>query len=159
MISKKVVIVGHFGVGKTSLIRRFVEDVFSEDYKVTIGVHILKKSVSVNEQEVNLILWDTEGTDDIEEIRKAYLLGTHGFIFMCDVTRKSTYQNIESQTNYLKTNFNNVPILCVGNKSDLLPKGSIGDKKEELDFLDMIVSAKEGNNVQRLFEKIAKLLI
>lgn len=158
MISKKIVIVGHFGVGKTSLIRRFVEDAFSADYKVTIGVHILKKTVHVNDKEVNLILWDTEGTDDIEEIRKAYLLGTHGFIFVCDVTRPVTYENIESQTNYLKENFNNVPIISIGNKSDLLPKGSISEKKEELAFLDMLVSAKEGNNVQRLFEKIAKLL-
>ncbi|MGJ8683294.1 MAG: Rab family GTPase [Nonlabens sp.] len=159
MVSKKIVIVGHFGVGKTSLIRRFVEDVFSEDYKVTIGVHILKKTVEVNEKEINLILWDTEGTDNIEDIRKAYLLGTHGFIFVCDLTRPVTYSNIESQTEYLQTNFNNVPILSIGNKSDLLPKGSISDKKEELSFLDMLVSAKEGNNVQRLFEKIAKMLL
>lgn len=159
MISKKIVIVGHFGVGKTSLIRRFVEDVFSEDYKVTIGVHILKKTLTVNEEEINLILWDTEGTDEIEEIRKAYLLGTHGFIFVCDVTRPVTYENIEAQINYLQTNFNQVPVLSIGNKSDLLPKGSISEKKEELEFLDMLVSAKEGNNVPRLFEKIAKLLI
>lgn len=159
MVSKKIVIVGHFGVGKTSLIRRFVEDIFSEDYKVTIGVHILKKTLNINEKEINLIIWDTEGTDDIEEIRKAYLLGTHGFIFVCDVTRPVTYVNIEDQTNYLKNNFNNVPILSIGNKSDLLPKGSISDKKEELDFLDVLVSAKEGNNVQRLFEKMAKILM
>lgn len=159
MISKKIVVVGHFGVGKTSLIRRFVEDVFSEDYKVTIGVHILKKTLVVNEQEVNLILWDTEGTDNLEEIRKAYLLGTHGFIFVCDITRPSTYENIAEQKEYLSSNFNKVPILSIGNKSDLLPKGSMSQKKEELDFLDILVSAKEGNNVNRLFEKIAKLLI
>ncbi len=158
MVSKKIVIVGHFGVGKTSLIRRFVEDIFSEDYKVTIGVHILKKTVEINDKEINLILWDTEGTDDIEEIRKAYLLGTHGFIFVCDLSRPITYKNIESQIDYLKTNFNNVPILSIGNKSDLLPKGSISGKKEEMSFLDMLVSAKEGNNVQRLFEKMAKML-
>ena len=74
MTSKKIVIVGSFGVGKTSLIRRFVDDTFADDYKVTIGVHILKKTVEVQDQQVNLIIWDTEGTDDIEEIRKAYLL-------------------------------------------------------------------------------------
>jgi len=159
MVSKKIVIVGHFGVGKTSLIRRFVEDVFSEDYKVTIGVHILKKTLTINNQEISLILWDTEGTDDIEEIRKAYLLGTHGFLFVCDVTRPATYLNIKTQTDYLKNNFNNVPIISIGNKSDLLPKGSISEKKEELDFLDIMVSAKEGNNVQRLFEKMAKTLM
>lgn len=156
MKSKKVVVLGHYGVGKTSLIRRFVEDSFSEDYKVTIGVHILKKTININEDTINLILWDTEGTDEIEEIRKAYLMGTHHFVLMCDITRPETYKNIDQQITYLQDNFGNTPITKVGNKSDLLPKGSIGDKKKELSFLDSIVSAKEGNNVQRLFEKIAK---
>lgn len=159
MTSKKIVIVGSFGVGKTSLIRRFVDDTFADDYKVTIGVHILKKTVQVQDQQVNLIIWDTEGTDDIEEIRKAYLLGTHGFVYVTDVTRPKTYSHLNEHKEYLKTNFGNVPILTVGNKSDLLPKGSMAQKKEEMDFLDLLISAKEGNNVQRLFEKMAKMLL
>jgi small GTP-binding protein len=159
MTSKKIVIVGSFGVGKTSLIRRFVDDTFADDYKVTIGVHILKKTVEVQDQQVNLIIWDTEGTDDIEEIRKAYLLGTHGFVYVSDVTRPKTYSLIDEHKEFLKTNFGNVPIITVGNKSDLLPKGSMAQKKEELDFLDLLISAKEGNNVQRLFEKMAKMLL
>lgn len=159
MSSKKIVIVGSFGVGKTSLIRRFVDDTFSEDYKVTIGVHILKKTVQLQDHDINLIIWDTEGTDEIEEIRTSYLLGTHGFIYVSDVTRPKTYEKIDEHKQYLSKNFGNVPIYTVGNKSDLLPKGSISQKKEELDFLDILVSAKEGNNVQRLFEKIAKILI
>ncbi len=159
MSSKKIVIVGSFGVGKTSLIRRFVDDTFSEDYKVTIGVHILKKTIELQDHSINLIIWDTEGTDEIEEIRTSYLLGTHGFIYVSDVTRPKTYQNIDAHKNYLNKNFGNVPVLTVGNKSDLLPKGSIAQKKEELHFLDLLVSAKEGNNIQRLFEKMAKILM
>jgi 50S ribosomal subunit-associated GTPase HflX len=75
------------------------------------------------------------------------------------VTRPRTYENIGAHKDYLIKNFGNIPILTVGNKSDLLIKGSIAQKKEELDFLDMLVSAKEGNNIQRLFEKMAKILI
>lgn len=159
MISKKIVIAGHFGVGKTSLIKRFVEDVFMDDYKVTIGVHILKKSVEVYEQEVNLIIWDTEGSESITELRPAYLLGAHAFIYVCDLTRPKTYENLKEQLNILAVNYKNSPVLAVGNKSDLLPKGTIQEVKDSLPFLDVFTSAKEGSNVQRLFEKIAKMLI
>lgn len=159
MTSKKIVIVGSFGVGKTSLIRRFVDNTFADDYKVTIGVHILKKTVDIQDHQVNLIIWDTEGTDDVEEIRKAYLLGSHGFVYVTDVTRPKTYSDLNKHKEYLKINFGNVPIITVGNKSDLLPKGTIAEKKEEMDFLDLFISAKEGNNVQRLFEKMAKMLL
>ncbi|WP_298949879.1 Rab family GTPase [uncultured Nonlabens sp.] len=159
MTSKKIVIVGSFGVGKTSLIRRFVDETFSEDYKVTIGVHILKKTVDIQKKLVNLIIWDTEGTDDIEEIRKAYLLGTHGFIYVTDITRPKTYENLEAHKTYLNEQFGNVPIIAVGNKTDLLAKGSIAKTKEDMNFLDLLISAKEGNNVQRLFERMAKMLI
>lgn len=159
MISKKIVIVGHFGVGKTSLIKRFVEDVFMDDYKVTIGVHILKKSVEVYEKEVNLIIWDTEGSENISDLRPSYLLGAHGFIYVCDLTRPKTYANLEEQLKMLAENYKDAPVLSVGNKSDLLPKGTIQEVKETLPFLDVFTSAKEGSNVQRLFEKIAKMLI
>lgn len=159
MVSKKIVVVGHFGVGKTSLIRRFVEDSFSDDYKVTIGVHILKKTLTIDDKSISLIIWDTEGTDDIEEIRKAYLMGTHGFVLVCDLTREATYLNIESQKKYLQDNFPKTPILSIGNKTDLLAKGSISEAKEEFHYLDVLVSAKEGNNVLRAFEKLAKIII
>ena len=65
--TKKIVLVGHFGVGKSSLIRRFVKNSFSEDYLVTIGVHILKKEIDINNQQVNLIIWDVEGKENIEK--------------------------------------------------------------------------------------------
>jgi small GTP-binding protein len=159
MITKKIVIVGHFGVGKTSLIKRFVEDVFTNDYKVTIGVHILKKTVQTQDNEINLIIWDTEGAESVKELLPAYLLGTHGFIFVCDVTRPKTYENLEEQLELLAGFNKHAPVLTVGNKSDLLPKGTIQEAKESLPFLDVLTSAKDGNNVQRLFEKMAKLLI
>ena len=86
--SKKIVLIGHFGVGKTSLIRRFVQNTFSEEYKVTIGVHISKKTIEVTDKEsISLIIWDLEGQDDIKKTRSSYLLGTHGFIYVFDLSR------------------------------------------------------------------------
>jgi small GTP-binding protein len=159
MASKKIVILGSFGVGKTLLIQRFVKGTFSKDYKVTIGVHILNKTVKVGGTYVNLLLWDTEGTDNVEETRKAYLMGSQGFIYVTDVTRPKTHANLIKYKEYLKTHFGDVPIITVGNKSDLLPKGSISRKKQEMKFLDILLSAKEGNNVNRLFERMAKKLL
>jgi len=112
--------------------------------------------VQAHDKEVNLIIWDTEGTVSIDALRPAYLLGTHGFVYVCDVTRPKTFENLEEQLALLATNYKDIPVLTVGNKSDLLPKGSIQNAKEAMPFLDVLTSAKEGNNVQRLFEKIAK---
>ena len=74
MPSRKVVLVGHFGVGKSSLIQRFIENSFSEDYKVTLGVQIKKKGVFLpNGEEVSLIIWDLEGNTTVKRTRESYL--------------------------------------------------------------------------------------
>ena len=119
--SKKIVVLGNFGVGKSSIIRKFVNDVFTSDYKVTIGVHILKKLVKLsNNTGVSLIIWDMEGTDNIVLINKAYLLGTHSFIYVYDVTRPLTFKSIDENIEILKKTFPSSLIKIVGNKVDLL---------------------------------------
>lgn len=90
-LSKKVTIIGPFGVGKTSLFRRYIDDAFSEDYKSTLGVQIQKKVISLpNDVEISLILWDTEGHMEISEGRSAYLMGSHAFVYVFDLTRIDT---------------------------------------------------------------------
>ncbi|MCV6631513.1 MAG: GTP-binding protein [Flavobacteriaceae bacterium] len=162
MISKKVVLLGHFGVGKTSLIRRFVENVFTEDYKVSIGVHILKKSVEIPEEkkDVSLILWDLEGSDDIVSFRKSYLLGAHAFIYVFDLTRPSTYINLNNDVAYLADNYKMAHIQTVGNKADLVDpyniKEILNDNQIQCDYQ---TSAKTGDNVETMFTYLAKELI
>lgn len=153
---RKVLVLGLFGVGKTSLLKKFVEGTFSEEYQVTIGVHILKKTVEIKETPVKLILWDTEGVENIQEIRKSYFAGAHGFIYICDVSRPKSYSGIDEDLQYLKEMYPSVPVIVAANKSDLLEPGTIIDRKKEMSFVDFMVSAKEGSNVNRLFEKIAK---
>jgi small GTP-binding protein len=150
--TKKVVLMGHFGVGKSSLIRRFVENVFSDDYKVTIGVHILKKTIKVNGQDLTLVLWDIEGKDDINEVRKSHLLGTSGFIYVFDPTRKSTFENINADHNYIKSNFSKASLLTVANKSDLIEENDF--IKENTFQIDYFVSAKTNFNVELVFNKL-----
>lgn len=159
-VSKKILILGHFGVGKTSLIQRFVKNSFSEDYKVSIGVHISKKEVTVLEKSnVSLILWDIEGTDDMANLRDSYLLGTHGIIYVFDILRRSTIKNIDSSIAYLSKKIPNTPILIVANKSDMVDvdttKKIFQDKNIPYNFM---VSAKTGEEVERLFVEMATIL-
>lgn len=156
-IAKKIVLLGHFGVGKTSIIRQFVNNEFSSDYKVTIGVHILKKNLKILNKEVSLIIWDIEGTDNINLINKAYLLGSHSFIFTYDITRPATYKHLINQIEELKTEHPNTSFKIVGNKIDLI---SSRDTENEyyssiIEKTDYLTSAKTGENIEQLFADLA----
>ena len=159
--SKKIVLLGHFGVGKSSLIRRFVENTFSDFYKVTIGVHIFKKDIELsNDDSVSLIIWDLEGNDDINNTRPSYLLGTNGFIYVFDLTRPATYEMLKNDLDYLKKNYPNTPLKVVGNKMDLVTKDFIKQNNDVFKpFVDYYTSAKTGDKVEYLFSTLAKDLI
>ena len=96
MIAKKVLLVGNFGVGKTSLIRRFVNNEFSEDYISTIGVRVSTKEILINNQPLKLLIWDVAGTQNDEKVPKAYFLGASAAMFVFDLTREETYLEINS---------------------------------------------------------------
>ena len=125
--SKKIVLLGHFGVGKTSLIRRFVDSAFNEDYLVTVGVHVKKKEVKLDGEDVTLIIWDIEGNSSIDKARSSYLLGTQGFLYVFDVTRPETFEDIDTEMDFLKENYKDVPVVTIGNKTDLITS----DEKKE----------------------------
>ena len=158
--SKKVLLLGHFGVGKTSLIRRFVSDSFSDAYKVTIGVHITKKVVDLpSGTNLSMILWDLEGTDELHLIRNAYLMGTHGVIFVFDVTRPATFQNIQRDLDIIKEKVKKAPVLIVGNKMDLVDPADVKRLLEENNMdSDYLTSAKTGDEVNEAFLEMASQL-
>jgi len=158
--SKKVVILGHFGVGKTSLIRRFVSDQFSDKYKVTIGVHITKKVIELsNEDSISMILWDLEGTDTLEQIRDAYLLGTHGVIFVFDISRPSTFQHLNRDLEIVAKKAPQRPLLVIGNKKDLIQEDKVDDLLDSYKIsYDFLTSAKTGDTVEDAFISLATLL-
>jgi small GTP-binding protein len=156
--AKKIVILGQFGVGKTSLTRRFVDKAFSEDYLVTLGVQIKKKTLTLkNGEESSLIIWDIEGTRSVIDTRASYLLGSHAIIYVFDATRVETYQNLAEELEHLKQH--NIPIKVLANKSDL------ADTKSVLSFLgqhnltvNYFTSAKSGENVDKVFNELANEL-
>lgn len=158
--SKKIVILGHFGVGKTSLIRRFVKDSFSDNYKVTIGVHITKKIVEVRADEsISLIIWDLEGTDEVRMIRDAYLLGSHGVVFVFDVSRPSTFQGLSQDLEIVAGKTQGIPLIVVGNKIDLVINDELQSLFKENDIeANYLTSAKTGDAVNEMFTYLATLL-
>ena len=157
--SKKVVLLGHFGVGKTSLIRRFIDDAFHEDYLVTVGVHVKKKVVSYQNEEVTLIIWDIEGKTSVADARKSYLLGSHGFIYVFDVSRPETFQQLNEEISQLEQMNPEVPVCILGNKKDLLTPETqqifASVKFEKVIF----TSAKEGENVAEAFDILTSKMV
>ncbi len=159
-VSKKIVLLGHFGVGKSSLLRRYVENTFSENYTVTIGVHIMKKEVILSNGGVTLIIWDVEGTDDFTQYRSSYLLGASSFVYVFDASRAVTYSDLKYNMDHLQDKFPGTSVHIVGNKVDLV------DEKELMKDLEAqgikhsyLSSAKTGKNVELLFEDIAAQLL
>ena len=148
---------GHFGVGKTSLIRRFVTDVFSDNYKVTIGVHISKKVIELTSNDtMSLMIWDLEGTDDMGLLQTGYLHSTHGIILVFDVTRPSTFENLKKDINTLQDKIPDVPIITVGNKVDLVVSSELSALEKNAGIsIDYFTSAKSGELVNELFSRVA----
>lgn len=159
-ISKKVILVGHFGVGKTSLIKQFVHQKFSEDYLTTIGVKIDKKVVKVGDMEVTLIIWDIAGENNQAKIPKSYQLGAHGVLYVFDITRPSSYENLHEQLNYLKETLPAAPVKVVANKTDLLPEEEQKEILTGLNYQEVFTSsAKTGENVERIFQALGEAMV
>ena len=152
MIAKKILLVGNFGVGKTSLIRRFVLNEFSEDYISTIGVVVSKKIVTYNNEQIKLMIWDVAGTSGNEKIPKAYFLGASAAMFVFDLSRSETYVTIEENLNMVKELSGLNQITVVGNKKDLLSDNELEKVTKNISVaVDLITSAKENDNVENAF--------
>lgn len=163
MIQKKICMLGTFAVGKTSLVRRFVESIYSGKYHTTVGVKVDKKVVTVNAEEVTLLLWDIEGTETEHEFRKSYLRGASGYLLVADGTRKDTlYKALALQTRAEET-IGKVPFLLLLNKSDLAELWQIESREqealEERNWTILNTSAKTGQGVEEAFLALAEKMV
>ncbi len=156
MISRKVILTGSFGVGKTSLFRRFITNTFSEKYITTIGVKVDKKTVEVKGQEVSILLWDIAGEIKQDKVPKSYFLGASAIIYVFDLTRPSTYKNISTDMKILNDILPDSILKIVANKADMVNASAIDTISSELEeSIDVITSAKTGENVDELFLGLA----
>lgn len=161
----KIVMVGEFAAGKTSLVRRFVSDEFSDSYLTTIGVKVTKKEVLLKDKSsADLLLWDIAGSDKFTKISPEYIKGASAGIIVADITRKNTIENIFTHVELLKS-VNPDMLICVAlNKSDLVenPDEYINYSKEffnqnDIKFI-LTTSAKSGMNVESLFDQLCNVL-
>ena len=154
---------GAFAVGKTSLVRQFVSSIFNEKYLTTVGVKIDKKTVTVNNQPVDLILWDLHGEDEFQAVRMSYLRGSSGCIYVVDGTRKSTVDVALKLKEKIEKEIGAVPFILAFNKCDLKneweikPDDIIGQYDNNAVIFE--TSAKTGQFVEDAFMKLAELMV
>mgnify|MGYP003665579478 FL=1 len=162
MIQKKICLLGASGVGKTSLIKQYVQGIFSEKYLTSIGVKIDKKLVVCEDDSVQLMLWDIEGIDRYCGFQPKYIRGASALIIVVDHTRsQSLVEGIEIFR--LARDVSDIPAILVINKSDLSTAWHWSDD-ELVDFSRPFIhtfntSAKTGENVDQLFSVLAQHLL
>lgn len=161
---KKIILMGNFSVGKTSLIRRYVENSFSDKYLTTIGVKISKKSLLTDDNEMLLLIWDIEGAlDHIRRVNKTYIKGANAAIVVTDVLSENIYDTLAMHLGDIQSVNGEIPTLIAINKIDI-------DEDFEIDLsllrenypsiVDILyTSAKSNTNVEEMFQALSQEII
>jgi small GTP-binding protein len=160
MLQHKICMLGGFGVGKTSLVARFVSSIFSDRYLTTVGVKIDKKSVTVDSTPMTLMLWDIYGQDEFQSVRDSYLRGASGYLLVADGTRHATLDTAIALQQQAEAVVGRVPFLLLLNKADLDRDWQV-DERTLVDLVDrgwrvIRTSAKTGAGVDDAFQALAR---
>jgi small GTP-binding protein len=163
MLQKKICMLGSFAVGKTSLVRRFVESIYSDVYQTTVGVKIDKKNLKVGDKEVSLVLWDIYGEDDYQKMRWTYLRGASGYLLVADGTRKATLEKAFQLEQKVREEAGAIPFVFVINKSDLIRDweldSAIESQMAAQRWSVVRSSAKNGEGVEESFSLLAQKML
>ncbi len=164
-MQKKVCMLGATAAGKTSLVRQYVYGMFDKEYETTIGVNVERMDVPVDGQVVKLTMWDLEGYDDpLDEYRKDYIQGAHGYVLVVDGTRPETLDVTRSLQQLAQDILvEAVPFVVVLNKRDLegrwaLSRG-ISNTLAQEGWTVYETSAKTGKNVPEAFQTLARKML
>jgi small GTP-binding protein len=164
----KITVLGEAAVGKTSLLNRFCEGSFQEDYKPTLGANIIRKDVSIEDTvKVRLIMWDLAGQEKYNVIRSMYFQGCEGALFVYDVTRYNTFDSIKSKwlRDFQKYIRKEGVYVLIGNKTDMQEDRVVtSEKGKELaddikasHFIE--TSARLGENIEEAFLLLVKQIL
>jgi small GTP-binding protein len=173
-ISKKVCLLGDYATGKTSLVRRFVYDLFDDKYISTIGVKVSRKTVAVRRDadivELTMMLWDLAGREEFDRVRMSYLRGGSGAVLVCDLTRPETIDNLRLHAQELQAVSPGAHLIVAANKADLTDQCQAGSRgalaleqvqaaASRLGAPYYLTSAKRGDEVEALFRHLGRLLV
>ena len=156
----KIILIGDSSSGKTNILSRYLNNIFVEESKPTIGVEFGNKSFIINEDTVNAQIWDTAGTERCNSVTSAYYKGAVGALVTYDITRKESFDNVEKWITDLKANADEkIRIILVGNKTDLDSNRQVTKEEGEQKAKDLGVSfietsALSGNNIEAAFDKL-----
>jgi small GTP-binding protein len=163
MLQKKICMLGSFAVGKTSLVRRYVESIYSDVYQTTVGVKVDKKIVQQDATEVTLVLWDIYGEDEFQKMRWSYLRGSSGYLLVADGTRRATLEKALAMEEKVREEVGEIPFIFVINKCDLAQEWQL-DPTLEAQFAAknwtvLRSSAKTGENVEEAFLQLTRKMV
>ncbi|XP_031572209.1 ras-related protein Rab-35-like [Actinia tenebrosa] len=160
----KLLIIGDSGVGKSSLLLRFADNMFSGSYITTIGVDFKIRTITIDGEKVKLQIWDTAGQERFRTITSTYYRGTHGVIVVYDVTSADTFVNVKRWLHEIDQNCDDVTRILVGNKNDC-PERKVVETQDAQKFGEQMniqvfeTSAKENINVEEIFNAITKMVL
>lgn len=161
----KLCLLGEANVGKTSLVYRFIENKFRDNYKSTLGVNLLKKDLDVGDYKgVSAQIWDLGGQESFKSLRKLYLEGANGALVIYDMTKQKSFDKLNEWVQSFREARPLEPILLIGNKSDLKDKIKVGENElksyaETNNTEYLVTSAKTGNNVKKAFVDIIQIVL
>ncbi len=159
---RKVCLIGDGAVGKTSLVRRYVLDVFSDDYISTFGAKVSKKVLNYGDVELTLMIWDVLGQKNGASMHSAYFSGANGAFLVCDGTRRETVEDLNTWYQEFSRVAGKVPVIPLINKCDLQTR--VG--KESLDPIAKVIgqdfrrtSARTGEGVEEAFMYLGRMVM
>ena len=161
----KILLAGEGGVGKTTLLHRYVEGKFSAETRMTIGVEFFLKELEIDNQHCTLQLWDFGGQQRFRFLLESYVLGAKGALLLFDLTRPITLEKLENWVNICRRGDPNLPILFLGTKHDLTDNITVTDDyalefKEAFNLFDYLkVSSKSGENVLTAFNLLTRKIL
>jgi len=161
-ITFKILTIGESGVGKTCVLRRFVENKFLKNHLATIGIDFKTKTININNQEIKLKIWDTAGQERFRNITTQYYKGADGIVLVYDVTDEASYEKIREWMEQILSNTQSeeISLVLLGNKCDMEPRTvteEMGNKlAKELNITYYETSALTGQGIKEAFEGLSR---
>ncbi len=162
-LMRKICLLGDGAVGKTSLIRRYVFDIFDDEYIMTIGTKVSKKTMEVGGKELTLMIWDILGQKEHTNLHSAYYKGAAGAIVVCDFTNRESMEHLHRWVDDFRAVAGDVPVVIAVNKQDIAKKAYLFEEAKGIadgyGAPAIPTSAKTGKNVELLFGMIGERVI